>query len=167
VYVAAEEFADDVPLKALELLYRRVGLRRNRHVWLAYRKGKNELIGAAIAYRGPLGLNFSFLENRCDLLLSPALPEPEIQSVAASLLAAVVPVYDNFELEDIPVVVAEAAVPALLNLQAQFIRHYCQCIWLKGGYPRAYRHVDSFYSKVLARGEKRGLQSPFEFESIR
>ena len=167
VYVAAEEFADDVPLKALELLYRRVGLRRNRHVWLAYRKGKNELIGAAIAYRGPLGLNFSFLENRCDLLLSPALPEPEIQSVAASLLAAVVPVYDNFELEDIPVVVAEAAVPGLLNLQAQFIRHYCQCIWLKGGYPRAYRHVDSFYSKVLARGEKRGLQSPFEFESIR
>jgi hypothetical protein len=167
VYVAAEEFAGDVHLEALELLYRRVGLRRSRHIWLAYRKGTNEPIGAAIAYRGPLGLNFSFLENRCDLLLSPSLPEPEVQSTAAALLAAAVTAYENFELDEIPVVAGDTSIPALLNLGAQFIRQYCQCIWLRKGYPRAYRHVESFYSKVLVRAEKHGSQSLFAFENSR
>jgi hypothetical protein len=56
-------------LNAVDELYRGVGLRRTRHVWLAYRANKEEPVGAAIAYRGPLGVNFSYLENRCDLLL--------------------------------------------------------------------------------------------------
>ncbi len=165
VYVAAEELAGDVSFKALDLLYRQVGLRRSRHVWLAYRKGKSEPIGAAIAYRGALGLNFSFLENRCDLLLSPSLSETEIQSAAAALLGAAVAAYENFELEHIPLVVGDHAVPALARLGVQFIRHYCQCIWLKGGYARSYRHVDSFYSKVLDRVGKRGAPSPFVVEN--
>jgi len=165
VYVTAEELEGVVQMETLELLYRRVGLRRTRHIWLAYRKGKSEPIGAVIAYRGPLGLNFSFLENRCDLLLSPALREQEAQSTASALLASAVTVYDNFELDEIPVVAGDSAIPGLLNLGAHFIRQYCQCIWLRDGYPRAYRHVDSFYSKVLVRAERRGSNSLFAFEN--
>jgi len=47
-------------------------------------------IGAAIVYRGPLGVNFSYLENRCDLLLHPTF---RIRSfgVASSLLSALRP----------------------------------------------------------------------------
>jgi len=161
VYVAAEELAGDVLFKALDGLYRRVGLRRTRQVWLAYRKGKSEVIGAAIAYRGPLGLNFSFLENRCDLLLPSYLSASEMQAAANSLLGAAATAYDNFELDDIPVIAAENTLPALLNMGAQFVRHYCQCIWLKDGYARSYRHVDSFYSKVLVRAEKHRLQPSF------
>jgi hypothetical protein len=158
VYVIAEELAGDVPFKSLDGLYRRVGLRRTRHVWLAYRKGKDEVMAAAIAYRGPLGLNFSFLENRCDLLLPSHLSTTEVEAAASALLAAASTAYDNFELEDIPLISSENAVPALQKLGAEFIRHYCQCIWLKDGYARSYRHVDSFYSKVLVRSEKHGLQ---------
>jgi hypothetical protein len=159
VYVAAEELAGDVPFKALDGLYRRVGLRRTRHVWLAYRKTKDELLGAVIAYRGPLGLNFSYLENRCDLLLPSYLTPAEMESASSSLLGAAATAYENFELDDIPVIAAEHSIPALGKLGAQFLRHYCQCIWLKDGYARSYRHVDSFYSKVLVRSEKRGLQA--------
>lgn len=158
VYVAAEELATDVPFKALDGLYRRVGLRRTRHVWLAYRKGTDEPIGAALAYRGPLGLNFSFLENRCDLLLPPYLSSSEIEGTGTALLGACASAYENFELEEIPVIASEQAAPVLTKLGAQIVRHYCQCIWLKDGYARSYRHVDSFYSKVLARSEKHGLQ---------
>jgi hypothetical protein len=165
VYVAAEELEGDVSFKALDLLYRRVGLRRTRHVWLAYSKRQNKPIGAAIVYRGPLGLNFSFLENRCDLLFSPALSEAEVTSAASALLTSAVTAYENFELEHIPVIVSENSVPALLKVGAEFIRHYCQCIWLKGSYPRSYRHVDSFYSKVLDRAGKRGLQPLFALEN--
>lgn len=158
VYVSAEELTDDVPLKALDGLYRRVGLRRTRHVWLAYRRGKDQLLGAAIAYRGPLGLNFSYLENRCDLLLLPIQSAAELEGTATSLLAAAATAYENFELQDIPVIASDDNLPVLTKIGVQFIRHYCQCIWLKEGYARSYRHVDTFYAKVLSRSEKRGLQ---------
>jgi hypothetical protein len=165
VYVTAEELATDVPLKSLDLLYSRVGLQRTRHAWLAYRQSRP--VGAAIAYRGPLGLNFSFLENRCDLLLSAELAETELQKVVAGLLGGALTAYDSFELDFIPLVAGEAVMPLLSNLGAQFVRHYCQCIWLKGAYPRSYRHVDSFYSKVLDRARKRKLLPSFLFESSR
>jgi hypothetical protein len=164
IYVAAEELSGDVPFKALDLLYRQVGLRRSRHVWLAYGKNSEEPIGAAIVYRGPLGLNFSFIENRCDLLLAPSFSESLKQNAAAALLNQALTAYENFEIEQIPLIVPESEVPLALKLGAQFIRHYRQCIWLKGGYARSYRHVDGFYSRVLKRA-KRGAQSLFSVEN--
>lgn len=158
VFVAAEELMRDVPFKSLDGLYRRVGLRRTRHVWLAYRKGKDEVMGAVVVYRGPLGLNFSYLENRCDLLLMPYLSASEVESASGALLGAAVSAYENFELDEIPVIAPDNSVPALSKLGAQFLRYYCQCIWLKDGYARSYRHVDSFYSKVLVRSGRHGLQ---------
>jgi hypothetical protein len=165
VYVAAEELTGDVPLQSLDVLYRQVGLRRYRQVWLAYRNKSKEPVGAAIAYRGPLGLNFSFLENRCDLLLSPSLSAIESGRASAALLGAAVTAYEKFELEHIPLIASEQDVPALLKLGAQFVRQYCQCIWLKDGYPRSYRHVDSFYSRILARAGRRELQTLFTPEN--
>jgi len=50
------------------------------------------------------------------------------------------------------------ATHVLYKLGAEFLRHYCQGIWLKDGHPRFYRHVDGFYTKLLARMEKQELQ---------
>jgi hypothetical protein len=158
IYATAEELKEDVEFKAIDELYRRVGLRRTRTVWLAYKGYKEEPVGAAIAYRGPLGLNFSYLENRCDLLLNPTLPESDALGVVASLLKASSAAYRDFELDEIPVIADQIAVPALLKLGVEFVRHYCQGIWLKNGHPGFYRHVDHFYSKLLVRAEKRGWQ---------
>jgi hypothetical protein len=159
IYVAAEELEQDVAFNAVDELYRRVGLRRTRHVWLAYRTNKEEPIGAAIAYRGPLGVNFSYLENRCDLLLHPTLPEAEVSETAAALLTASAAAYRDFELEEIPIIAEEMATHVLYKLGAEFLRHYCQGIWLKDGHPRFYRHVDGFYTKLLARIEKQEMQA--------
>jgi hypothetical protein len=159
VYTAAEELAGDVPFKSLDGLYRRVGLRRMRHVFLAYRKNTEQLVGAAIAYRGPLGLNFSYLENRCDLLLPLYLSAGETDRAARALLGVATTVYDDFELNEIPVIAAEQAANAVVRAGGQFVRHYCQCIWLKDGYARSYRHVDSFYSKVLVRSGRHNSQT--------
>jgi hypothetical protein len=159
VFAAAEELNGDVAFKSLDGLYRRVGLRRTRHVWLAYRKGKDEIVGAVMAYRGPLGLNFSYLENRCDLLLAPYLSSEEVENVAGELLPMAVSAYDNFELEDIPLIAPDSSVSALSKLGVQFLRYYCQCIWLKDGYARSYRHVDSFYSKVLVRSGRQSART--------
>jgi hypothetical protein len=158
VYVAAEELTRDVEFEAVDELYRRVGLRRTRHVWLAYRGNKDEPVGAAIVYRGPLGLNFSYLENRCDVLLHPNLPDSEALGVVSSLLKASSVAYRDFELDVIPVITDQIAVPAMVKLGVEFVRHYCQGIWLKEGHPRFYRHVDRFYSKLLVRAGKYDLQ---------
>ena len=158
IYVIAEELEKDVDFAAVDELYRAVGLRRTRHVWLAYQPHKEEPVGAAIAYRGPLGINFSYLENRCDLLLHPTLPEAEVFQAASALLNAAAGAYDDFELDEIPVIVEEMATHVLFKLGAEFLRHYCQGIWLKDGQPRFYRHVDGFYSKLLARAERHEQQ---------
>ena len=159
IYVLAEELGHDMEFAAVDELYRDVGLRRTRHVWLAYPGNKDEPIGAVIAYRGPLGVNFSYLENRCDLLLHPTLPEAEVSEAASALLMACAEAYDDFELEEIPVIAEEMATHVLYKLGAEFLRHYCQGIWLKDGHPRFYRHVDGFYTKLLARMERQELQA--------
>jgi hypothetical protein len=159
VYVAAEALDSDVDLQAVDCLYRSVGLRRTRQVWLAYRGGSDQPVGAALAYRGPLGLNFSFLENRCDLLLHPGLSQADAEAVSESLMAAALPAYADFELDDIPVVADEAAAPSLSAFGGQFLRNYCQGIWLKAGQPQLYRHVDRFYTRLMNRVERRTVHT--------
>jgi hypothetical protein len=159
VYVTAEALDRDVELQAVDRLYRSVGLRRARHVWLAYREGAEAAAGAALAYRGPLGLNFSFLENRCDLLLDPALSAEEAAAVTSALVDAVKGAYVDFELDDIPVIADYISGPALAALGGHFLRNYCQGIWLEDGQPALYQHVDRFYARLVNRVERRGLAS--------
>src|SRR5206468_7802176 len=102
VYITGEDLAGDVELQSVNELYRSVGLRRTRSVWLAYQGTRCEPVGAAIAYRGPLGVNFSYLENRCDLLLHPTLPASEVADTIAPLLSEAASAYHDFELDDIP-----------------------------------------------------------------
>lgn len=163
VYVTAEELAVDTELQAVDELYRSVGLRRTRQVWLAYREHKNEPIGAAIAYRGPLGANFSYLENRCDLLVHPKLAASEVSAVAVSLLASARSAYQDFELEAIPVIADPMAAAILIRLGADYLRDYCQGIWLKEGNLRFYRHIDGFYSKLLARSAKHVMETSLSY----
>lgn len=161
VYVAAEELATDTELKAVDELYRSVGLRRTRQIWLAYTRHGNQPIGAAIAYRGPLGVNFSYLENRCDLLLHPSLDDVDVPEVVASLLQAASFAYQDFEIDAIPVIADPIASLALIQFGAEYLRDYCQGVWLKEGNLRFYRHIDNFYSRIVARAEKHEMELSF------
>jgi hypothetical protein len=154
VYVTGEDLLGDVELRTVDEMYRAVGLRRTRSVWLAYNGTRGEAIGAAIAYRGPLGINFSYLENRCDLLLHPTLPKADVPDAIAALLSASLAAYHDFELDEIPLIADEMANDVLVKFGAEFLRHYCQGIWLKAGHQGFYQHVDGFYSRLLARVEK-------------
>jgi hypothetical protein len=117
----------------------------------------DEAVGAALAYRGPLGLNFSFIENRCDLLLHPRLPEADAAEVATRLLQSAAAAYADFELDEIPVVADPAAAPALSAMGGRLLRRYCQGIWLKDGQPALYHHVDRFYTRLRDRAERRNV----------
>jgi len=69
---------------------------------------RGEAIGAAIAYRGPLGNQFQLSgRNRCDLLLHPTLPKADVPDTIAALLSASLEAYRDFELDEIPLIADE------------------------------------------------------------
>ena len=86
------------------------------------------------------------------------LAEGDVLDVVSSLLRASASFYEDFELDAIPVIAEEIAAPALIQLGAEFLRHYCQGTCLQEGQLRFYRHVDGFYSRLLARVEKHAMQ---------
>jgi hypothetical protein len=148
-FVEAEELnGPDVELERLDELYRRVGLRRFRRVLGVASEKKDALAGLVLAYRGPLGLNFSFLENRCDLLVDPDLPTDEVQRVCAKLLAAAAPIYEDFELRSIPVVIDLRHAGHVRAVGGRYVRYYAQGLGLREGYERWYRHTERFYEKI-------------------
>ncbi len=143
VYVASEQLLeDDLELHAVDDLYRRVGLRRTRRVWLAYLGSSDRPVGAVLVYRGPLGFNLSFLENRCDLLIRPTLSETEVALVTRSLMYAAASAYPDFRPGFIPVVADDRAAFTLQQAGAQYLRSYGQSIWLRPGYVAMYRHME-------------------------
>jgi hypothetical protein len=161
VYTQAEELDhDDLLLDAVDALYSHVGLRRYRRIWLA--TAGTTPVGAAIAYRGPLGFNFSFLENRCDLLLDPALPAADAARTAEALAGAAVTAYSDYPLAEIPLVVAERDAEAAARAGATPLRRYTQSIWLRPGFEAMYAHMSRFYERIERVLDRRGLGSARE-----
>jgi hypothetical protein len=135
VPVVAAGLTTDPGLEQLDALYRSVGLRRYRRIWLAQsRSGKS--LGAALAHRGPLGLNFSLLENRCDLVLDVTLPVEEATEVAVVLLAAAADAYADFVPGFLPVVTPRIQVGPAIALGGSAVESFGQNNWLRPGLPR-------------------------------
>ena len=114
-------------------------------------------LAAAIAWRGPLGLNFSFLENRCDVLVDPALPEARVEPVVRGLLAAAATAYWDFEDAEIPVVLAERDAIAAVRAGARPLCRYTQSIWLRAGFDATYDHFARFYQRIERASRLVGL----------
>ncbi len=108
-----------------------------------------EVLGAALCYRGPLGFNFSFLENRCDLMMRPGLSAWQIRAVVESLLAAARGAYWQIGCGFIPIVVDRATAAAVHEIGATPVREYSQSIWLKPAFEAWYDHVDGLYAERL------------------
>ena len=158
VFFKAEElFDEDINLDGVDQLYRRVGLRRYRRIKLVRDRRSSRLIGAALAYRGPLGMNFSFLENRCDLLIDPALSQDMALSVCNALCFSVSDTYLDFEPKVLPILIDTRQSTALLHMGAEHIRDYAQSIWLNAGLEKWYRHTERFYEGLVRTGRRRGL----------
>jgi acyl carrier protein len=153
VYLSAEELdGDDLNLEGIDNLYRQVGLRRYRRVYAAEIPGRPGLAGALIVYRGPLGLNFSFLENRTEVITAQHLSADEAASVTLALVAPGRPVYADFEPEYVPLVAADREASAMIAAGATTIRKYSQAISLRAGYLGIYDHVRHSYDERVRQG---------------
>ena len=152
IYANAEELnLDDIELNLLNEQYKKVGLQRKRHLWLAYIPEHDIPVGAAIAYRGPLGINFSFLENRCDLIVADNIDDSKRFEICNSLLFYASNAYleSDYPLEYIPVTTDKKCADLLLKAGCQLIKIYNQSIWLNEGFDEWYEHVFNIYKKEL------------------
>ncbi|MBL8887613.1 MAG: hypothetical protein JNK16_13215 [Phycisphaerales bacterium] len=147
---ADEWTCGDIELAQLDEQYKEVGLRRYRRVFIATAKGIPDPIGIATAYRGPLGLSFSFLENRCELWLDPYLDDERYTRAIAALVNVAAETYNDFELPIMLVTTDECAGNVMLSLGASLIQKYSRSLWLRPGFAAWYKHVDSFYSRVFS-----------------
>jgi hypothetical protein len=94
---------DDPSLRGLQEKFARLGLERRRSAYMAI--AGDTVVGAAICNAGPLGANFSFLENAVEAIeIAPEAPQafPELLAAAArfyrahgrsSLIATIGPEY--------------------------------------------------------------------------
>ena len=153
VYVATEEWdQDDIELSHVNEMYNRFGLFRYRAVWLAMNSKYDRLVGVIIAYRGSLGLNFSLMENRIELILGDNLSENIARSVSAKLFESATSVYSSdYPLNIIPAVIHSKSADILKQLDIGFVRIYNKSSWINKGFEPWCRHVANFFSMLEQR----------------
>ena len=146
-------------MRDVDELYRKVRLRRYRKAWLAYLNDYDQPVGAVVAYRGPLGFNFSFLENRCDLMLIPDLNDEEFSLATLALIKQAASLYQDFTPQTIPLTCDPRAASILLNNGGKFIREYSQSMWVKAGNRLWHEHVANFYDRIekIEQRKRRGI----------
>ncbi len=166
VYCEAEEIdGSDIELDALDRAFRRYGLRRRRFIWMALDKGSDLPVGMVMAYRGPFGLNFSFLENRCDLMVAPDLDPGRNEAVCRILMAKAAQAYfDSSSLPEYPlsrlvVMAPENCEQAVADLGGIKARQYNQGIWLNRGFEKWKKYMMRVFSPVIQRFEKQNRMS--------
>jgi len=153
----AEELnSSDIELDQLDQIYQKVNLRRRRYIWIASMKHKTKPVGAVIAYRGPFGLNFSLLENRCDLLIDPELKEDDREIVIHNLLVEASNAYFESELKlkypisFIPVITDKKSASIIEHSGGKRLRDYKKSVWLQDAFEGWYKHIQAQYTSFLS-----------------
>lgn len=148
----------DPELDGLDAIHRSVGLRRWRRLLGVFDRHDGRAIGAAVVNRGPLGLNFSFLENRCDLWCDPELDPARRRDVLLALLGAARSWYGDFELAEIPLSCDSGDAALLERDGARRLHAYRRCVWRRAGFDGWCGHVDAFYDRLRGLGRKRSAR---------
>ena len=132
VFISAEELNNnDIQLSELKEKYESCHLQRRRSVLKISDSETNEIIGCIIANRAPLGLNFSFLENRTYYIVDRNLDKMKLEIMVREINCLLQPFYQGIECQSIPIVTDKKTAETLLDNGANFIREYTQVIWLK------------------------------------
>ena len=155
VFVKAEELdQQDILLNTLNNKYEKYGLKRYRRICKVINQETNQIKACIIANRSPIGLNFSFLENRCYYITDNTVKEPELFAMLSVMNNYAAKVYDDFELGKVPIVTDELTSRSLQTLGANLIRIYVQSIWLREGFSQWHKHIHSFLLRIESKLKK-------------
>lgn len=96
---------DDFTLSALDQEYGKYGLTRTRKV-VAYKDESQRILGVAVINKASTGLNFSLLENSCEIILDSQHPIWILNEAVKSILYHLSNEYQKSNLDNIPLLVA-------------------------------------------------------------
>ena len=152
VFVQAEELDQaDLRLNSLGQQFQAHGLQRSRKVLCFKDPNSHRLLACVIANRAPIGLNFSFLENRAYFLVDASLDERTRSHLLAAMSQAIKPYYTDFPLGALPIVTDATCSQHLQKQGACFLREYMQSIWMRTGFELWYQHIWSFLERIERR----------------
>lgn len=152
VFLKAEELdQEDIQFSTLGKKFQKHGLHRSRKVLKIKDQSSGKVMACIVANRAPLGLNFSFLENRAYYILDKNLKAGKRHKVLKAMNQAIQSYYNDLELQAIPIVTDEVSADLLEKQGAVFFKKYMQSIWLREGFPMWYDHIHSFLQKIEAR----------------
>ena len=152
VYCQAEELDQrDIQLHRLNNIYQKYGLERSRKVFLVKCQYNQKVVACAIANKAPLGLNFSFLENRLVYIIDESLDANARKGLLMELNHEMSHSYQSFPLGVLPIVTDEITGDILINQGAAHFKDYMQSIWLREGFSQWFDHIKSFYDRIKGR----------------
>ena len=152
VFVQAEELdKSDLNLRSTGELYQQYGLQLSRRIFKFREPSTGRIIACVIANRAPLGLNFSFLENRAYYIVDPDLSEMTISQLLPLIHNTIRENYADLVIQQIPILTDSKTAKVLTRQGAKHIRAYMQSIWLKDGFRQWYDHIEAFLQKIEAR----------------
>ncbi|MBY0587902.1 hypothetical protein K2X85_12045 [bacterium] len=141
---------DDGPkMKALDDRYKQLGLNRTRTI-LGVR-GDEGVMAVAVAYDGPLGMNFSFLESSCHLYLRSDLPAEQRVAVTLCLVSAVYRLNSERELPFYVFECSNDLASVLAAAGGEMLQSYSKFVIKRDGYAAFYKAIIDLYSKAAMR----------------
>lgn len=160
VFVRGEELdQEDIQLDTIDAVYRKYNLSRRRKILKIRDINTQKIVACVIGNRGPLGLNFSFLESRAYYVISKDLEESQRKEVIKTMNMGIKSFYLNFELQSIPIVTDELTSKTLQTQNAKFQRKYMQSIWMREGFSEWYEHIYSFLQRIEKRYMDRRMRA--------
>ncbi|MFC1771695.1 hypothetical protein ACFLZV_07400 [Candidatus Margulisiibacteriota bacterium] len=148
VFAKAEELhRSDLYLDKLDHLYQSVGLKMHRTIKIAYLPQSREPIAVIIAYQGPLGLSFNFLENRCILIVDQSLSNNEKYGIACAMLKEISSFYQDFAPGHIPLLVDDYCAQTLVLHGHPLDRRFKHLICLRGGFDNWVQHIERVFQR--------------------
>lgn len=160
VFVRAEELDQkDIQLEKVTAQFRKYGLKRARRVFNIKSIKSQKVLACIVANRAPIGLNFSFFENRAYYILDKKLTPYERFTLTRVMNDQLKPFYADFEFQKIPIATDGITSEILKIHGAQFFKTYMQSIWLREGFPQWYEHINSFLTRIQNRMTRRSRQS--------
>ena len=152
VFVQAEELDQaDLTLSCLGQTFEAYGLERSRKVFTFCDPDSQKILACIVANRAPLGLNFSFLENRAYYIVDKDLDIQQKDALLRSMSQVLKSYYSDFPLQVIPIVTDVSSSHILQSQGARFLREYMQSIWLREGFSLWYDHILSFLRRIEGR----------------
>lgn len=156
VFVEGEELhTEDIELKQLNESYKSRGLKYQRKTFKIIDEYTGKIVAAVIARRAPIGLNFSFLENRSYFIIDKTKTPDQLEPIVQTMLAAVKDFYQDFALQAIPITTDARTLPELQKQGAKYLRTYMQSIWMRTGFAQWFEHINSFLERIEQRRQRR------------